>query len=80
MKPGTPHRVAPDSAGFGWETSMLVRASHSIRRLIVDRRGLKAIEYGILAAFVVVAVAALAGPLDILVDDIYSTMLSKVPV
>jgi Flp pilus assembly pilin Flp len=80
MKPGTPHRAAPAWAGFGWETSMLVRASLSIRRLMVDRRGLKAIEYGILAAFVVIAVAGLAGQLDILVDDIYSTMRSKVPV
>jgi Flp pilus assembly pilin Flp len=80
MKPETPHRAAPALAGFGWEISMLAQASLPIRRLIADRRGLKAIEYGILAAFVVVAVAALAGPLDILVDDIYSTMRSKVPV
>ena len=59
---------------------MRSQASLSIRRLMADRRGLKAIEYGILAAFVVVAVAGLAGPLDTLLDDIYATMMSKVPV
>jgi Flp pilus assembly pilin Flp len=80
MKPGAPHRAAPAKAGFAMETSMRVRAIIPIRRLLADRRGLKAIEYGILAAFVVVAVAALAGPMDTLVDDIYTTMRSKVPV
>lgn len=80
MKSDAPHRAAPALAGFGWESAMRVQASLWVRRLLADRRGLKAIEYGILAAFVVVAVAALAGPLDALVGDIYDTMRAKVPV
>ncbi|PWS34194.1 Flp family type IVb pilin [Falsiroseomonas bella] len=58
---------------------MIAMAGAPLRRLLADRRGLKAIEYGILAAFVVVAVAGLTGPLDTLLTDIYDTMLSKVP-
>ena len=58
---------------------MIAMACSPLRRMLADRRGLKAIEYAILAAFAVVAVAGLAGPLDTLLTDVYDTMLSKVP-
>jgi Flp pilus assembly pilin Flp len=59
--------------------SMLGLAAFPLRRMLADRRGLKAIEYAILAAIVVIAVAGLTGPLDALLTDVYDTMLSKVP-
>jgi Flp pilus assembly pilin Flp len=58
---------------------MFELANVPLRRILADRRGLKAIEHAILAAFVVVAVVGLAGPLDTLLTDVYDTMLSKVP-
>ncbi|WP_137178719.1 Flp family type IVb pilin [Roseomonas sp. AR75] len=58
---------------------MLGLAAFPLRRMLADRRGLKAIEYAILAAIAVLAVAGLTGPLDALLTDVYDTMLSKVP-
>jgi Flp pilus assembly pilin Flp len=59
---------------------MMQRVADPLIRLMADRRGLKAIEYGILAAFIVVAVAGLATPLDDLLTQVYDTMVGKIPV
>jgi Flp pilus assembly pilin Flp len=61
------------------ESAMIAMAGTALRRLQADRRGLKAIEHAMLAAFAIVAIVGLVGPLDTLLSDIYQTMLSKVP-
>jgi Flp pilus assembly pilin Flp len=58
---------------------MLDLAIVSARRLLGDKRGISAIEYGVLGAVVVVAVAALATPLGTLFTDVFDSISSKVP-
>ena len=58
---------------------MLDFAIVSARRLLGDKRGISAIEYGVLGAVVVVAVAALATPLGTLFADVFASISSKVP-
>ncbi|WP_270936088.1 hypothetical protein [Falsiroseomonas oryzae] len=51
----------------------------SVRRVLGDRRGISAIEYGVLGAVVVVAVAALSTQVDGVFDKVFSTITAKVP-
>lgn len=50
----------------------------SFSRLVKDRRGISALEYGILAAVVVVAVAALGGQFGGLFNNVFSALNSEV--
>jgi Flp pilus assembly pilin Flp len=58
---------------------MLDFAIVSARRLLGDKRGISAIEYGVLGAVVVVAVAALATPLTDLFTEVFTSISAKVP-
>ena len=58
---------------------MLDLALVSVRRLMGDRKGISAIEYGVLGAVVVVAVAALATPLGDLFTSVFDSISAKVP-
>lgn len=51
----------------------------SLKRLAQDRRGISALEYGILAAVVVVAVAALGGQFTTLFSTVFATLTGSIP-
>jgi|GEM_PF-4338140 len=54
-----------------------VRAS--MQKLAGDRRGISAIEYGILGAVVVVAVVAVGPAISDVITDVFAVIATKVP-
>ncbi|WP_270936089.1 hypothetical protein [Falsiroseomonas oryzae] len=51
----------------------------NLRALFWDRKGISALEYAVLAAIVIVAVAALATQLDGAFEKVFTTVIDAVP-
>lgn len=51
----------------------------SVKTVFADRRGISAIEYGILGAVVVVAVVAIGPSISGVITSVFDTISSKVP-
>ncbi len=56
---------------------MLQVLSISLNALLADRKGVTALEYGILAAAIIGAVAASVGLLGSDISDVFSTLASE---
>jgi pilus assembly protein Flp/PilA len=50
---------------------------HSVKTVFADRRGISAIEYGILGAVVVVAIVAIGPAIGDIVTGVFATISSK---
>lgn len=51
----------------------------SVKTVFADRRGISAIEYGILGAVVVVAVVAIGPSISGVITSVFETISGKVP-
>lgn len=58
---------------------MLDLVKVSIQRLAGDRKGISAVEYGILGAVVVVAVVAVGPQVGSVITSVFSVISGKVP-
>ena len=56
----------------------MLKLFNSLRGLRADRRGITALEYGILAVIIVAAVAALSGNFTDLFSNVFSRVNSQV--
>lgn len=51
----------------------------SVKTVFADRRGISAIEYGILGAVVVVAIVAIGPSISGVITSVFETIAGKVP-
>jgi Flp pilus assembly pilin Flp len=58
---------------------MSVSVSDRMRSLRADRRGITSLEYAILAAAVVVAIATSATPLGTIASELMQSIIDRVP-